>query len=297
MSAKSLTLFIGKVIAGALAYTVGILLGGMTATALGIQPPTLPPEVDAGNVGTILIAGSPLLVLALYAVNRELAGGWVARTAMLFFLSWIANTINNVIEAAVFSSYETGPWFSVINFTPAILLCAGVTAWLFTPRSTAPLTRATWQAFFSHFPRSQWAWRLPLAALLFMPVYYFFGLLVLPFVGNYYDQGAFGLTVPPLGILLGVLALRSLLFLLASLPIVVAWQGKRLDLILSLGIAHFVLVGLLYMLAATWMSPWLRTAHSLEILADSLVYVALLAWLLQSPRRQPQPQPLARVGV
>ena len=295
MSVKSLGLFLARVLAATLAFTLGMFLGGMTATLLKIQPPVLPPELDASAAGILLIATSPLLVLALVAVNHRLAGGWLVRSATLFLLSWIAYSVNNVIEAAVFTTYETASWFTVVNFLPALLLCAGVTAWLFTPQDPVPLTRATWRDFFARVPSGQWAWRLPVAVLIFMPVYYVFGLLVLPFVGEVYDQGIFGLTVPSLSTLLGVLALRSMLFFVASLPIVVAWQGGRLRLILSLGLAHFVLVGLLYMLAATWMSPSLRFAHSLEILADSLVYVAALVWLLSAPR--PQPQPLAPVGA
>ncbi|CAN5738515.1 hypothetical protein BH10CHL1_BH10CHL1_19910 [soil metagenome] len=40
---------------------------------------------------------SPLLVLALYFVGHELAG------------AWIADTLNNVIEAVIFSSFVTAP--------------------------------------------------------------------------------------------------------------------------------------------------------------------------------------------
>jgi hypothetical protein len=39
-------------------------------------------------------------------------------------------------------------------------------------------------------------------------------------------------------------------------------------------------VGLLYMLAGTWLPPSMRAIHSLEILADSFVHAAVLVWLL-----------------
>ena len=55
----------------------------------------------------------------------------MARGATLFWLTWIAYSVNNVIEATIFSSYETAPWFSIINFMPAVLFCTIVTAWLF----------------------------------------------------------------------------------------------------------------------------------------------------------------------
>lgn len=59
---------------------------------------------------------------------------------------------------------------------------------------------------------------------------------------------------------------------------------------MRLGFALFVLVGLLYMLAGTWLSPSMRIIHSLDILADSLVHTGILAWLLA---KDPMPQPHA----
>ena len=60
-----------------------------------------------------------------------------------------------------------------------------------------------------------------------MPIYYFFGLLVIPFTIEYYRQGLFGLQIPSLDQLLLILFVRSVLFFLACLPILVAWQNSR----------------------------------------------------------------------
>ncbi|MCB0110725.1 MAG: hypothetical protein KDE53_32625, partial [Caldilineaceae bacterium] len=227
-----------------------------------------------------LFAGSPLLVLAIYFVGQQVAGTWLARASALALLAWIAYVLNNVIEAVIFSSYVTSPWFNLIAFTPAVLLCAGVTAWLFPTRPGAHTFIHPWRTHFAQRTRSAWRWRLPLAAVSFMPIYYGFGLLVVPFVGDYYQQEAFGLAQPPLATLLGVLLLRSVLFAVACLPVIAMWQGTRLRLWLRLGFALFVMVGLLYMLAATWLPPQMRFIHSLEILADSFAHAGVLVWLL-----------------
>ena len=287
MSAKTFLLFVGKIVVCSLAFVLGLMGGGMMATALHLQAPQLPPEIDINSVTTLMLATSPLLILALYGVNRELAGGWPARSAMLFLLSWITYSVNNVIEAAVFTSYESASWFTVVNFIPALLLAAVTTAWLFPSPHSHKSFGAAWHEFFQQHPPNEWGWRLAMAALVFMPIYYLFGLMVVPFVGDYYQQGASGLTVPPLATLLLVLFVRSLLFLVACLPVIVAWQGRRLELFLSLGLALFVLVGLLYMLAGTWIAPHIRLAHSLEILADSLVYAGALVLLLTRPQPRP----------
>lgn len=280
MTPRVIFTFLGKLIFCVLAFVAGMLLGGIISSKTGLPAPTMPPGMDANRALMALLATSPLFVLALYLVGRKLAGGWLARTWMLALLAWIAYSVNNVIEAVVFSSYAMAPWFTLINFAPAVLLCAGVVAWLFPSRHGDQPLIASWRAYFQQRTANAWTWRLLLAAPLFMPVYYLFGLLVVPFVGDYYRQGAFGLAIPPLSTLLLVLFVRSVLFLVACLPVVIAWQGSARTLWLSLGLALFVLVGLIYMLMANWLPPAMRIIHALEILADSLVYAGALIWLL-----------------
>ncbi len=289
MTPKAIFVFLSKLILGGLAFSGGLMLGGMIASLSGLPTPTLPPEMNADRALLTMVATSPLLVLALYFVGRDLAGGWLARTGVLALLAWIAYTLNNVIEAVFFSSYATVPAFTLINFTPGVLLCAAVTAWLFPPRSRTASFLGAWQAHFAQRTGRAWRWRLLVAAVSFMPIYYGFGLLVVPFVGDYYEQGAFGLAVPPLATLLTVLLVRSVLFLVACLPVIVTWQGTKRTLWVSLGFALFVLVGLLYLLAGNWLPPTMRLIHSLEILADSFVHAGVLVWLLGRSTAQPTP--------
>lgn len=289
MKPKVVFIFLAKLLICALTFVVGMMIGGMLTAMASLPAPTPPPEMDANTTMQIMFASSPLLVLALYFVGRELAGGWFVRTGMLALLAWIAYTLNTVIEGIFFSSYVTEPWFNLLTFTPPILLCAGATAWLFPARNHGASLLHTWRTHFQQRTASAWTWRLLVAAVSFMPIYYFFGTLVVPFVGDYYQQGAFGLAVPPLSTLLAVLLLRSILFFVACLPVVVAWQGSKWTLWLSLGFALFVLVGLIYMLAGTWLPPSMRVIHSLEILADSFVHAGALVWLL-AKARVPQTQ-------
>ena len=284
---KSIVIFLGKLLVSTFAFILGMIVGGIVTTAIGMQPPTLPPEIDGDAVGMLMFATSPLLVLALYFVNRELAGGWLARSLMLFLLSWIAYSVNNALEAAIFTNYETGSWFTIVSFAPALFFCAVAVASLFPAHGSTKSLAAIWHDFFQQFTIRQWAWRMALAATIFMPIYYLFGLLVVPFVGEYYQQGGGGLNLPSLSVLLSILFARSLLFLVATLPIVIVWQGGRLPLVFRLGFALFVMVGLIYMLIAGWIAPNIRLIHSLEILADSLVYAGALAWLLFN-RHTPQ---------
>jgi hypothetical protein len=214
--------------------------------------------------------------LVLIGLSGAIAGSFWARTLMLASLIWIANSLNNQIEASYFGNMASGFWFVIISALLPSLLVAATIAWLFPPASKEISFVAAAKSFFSRYSLSSWLWRLGLGAVLFMPIYYFFGLLVIPFTIEYYRQGLYGLQVPPLHQLLVILFIRSVLFFLACLPILITWQRSGRTLILYLGLALFYFVGLQPLLIANWM-PWsLRLPHLLEILADELVY----AWAL-----------------
>jgi hypothetical protein len=100
-----------------------------------------------------------------------------------------------------------------------------------------------------------------------------------PFVIDYYRQGALWWRIPPVDVILRTQLLRSLLFLGASLPVILLWAGSRRRLILALGLAHAAMVGLNGLSQAYWMPSVPRVLHSLEITADSFAYALVLVWL------------------
>jgi hypothetical protein len=121
---------------------------------------------------------------------------------------------------------------------------------------------------------------LALAVLAFPVIYLAFGSVVGPFVIDAHRAGAFGLKLPGVGEMISTQFVRSALFLLASVPALVLWRGPRLRLVAALGLAHYVFVGLFGMLQALWLPTSLRVLHGTELLADSLVYAAVLVLLL-----------------
>jgi hypothetical protein len=163
------------------------------------------------------------------------------------------------------------------------LLFAAVTALLFRPAVQGASFRASASRFFSGHSTGQWAWRLGAAVCAFPLIYLAFGMMVSPIVVSYYRQARFGLTLPGGGVIVLVQFLRSSLFLLASLPLLMAWSGSRCRLSVTLGLTFYVLVGLFSMIQSYWLAPALQIAHNLEIFADSMVY-ALALTLLLAPR-------------
>jgi hypothetical protein len=241
--------------------------------------------MDAASAGMYMILESPLLALVLIGLSRSIAGSFWARTLMLASLTWISNSLNNQIEASYFGSLASGFWFTNLTFLPPSLLVAAVVAALFPPISKENfLSKA--RSFFSRYTASAWIWRLGLGAVIFMPIYYFFGLLVMPFTIEYYRQGLYGLQIPPLSQLLVILFIRSVFFFLACFPILIAWQSSNRNLVFYLGLALFYLVGFQALMIANWM-PWgLRLPHLLEILADEFVYAFALLLLFRGMKQK-----------
>jgi hypothetical protein len=149
---------------------------------------------------------------------------------------------------------------------------SGAAARLFAPR---PARHAPEVAF----SERGWLLRLALAWATFPMIYLAFGKLVEPLVMDVYRQGLLEMTAPTWGQIIPMQMLRSALLLAAMVPLIRRWNRAPRALWLCLSAAFFLLTGGFYMLQAYWMPVGFRLAHSLEMLADALVYAALLVML------------------
>jgi hypothetical protein len=284
MNIKQLLIDLGKLILCGIAFAVGVIAGGMVATLLRLPSPSMPEGMDPATAGVVLMLEGPLFALALAVIARGLTGGFLTRAFVLSLFAWIPYTVNTQLEAAIFSTMANSFWFSIVDFLVPSILCGAAVAFLFPPDRRGTGLIESFKSFFSQRTAAAWLWRLGVAAVAFMPIYYFFGMLVVPFTAEYYRQNMYGLTMPGLDQILVVLFVRSVLFLIACLPVIVMWRESRSSLFFRLGLALFILVGLLYMLAAYWMPVSVRLPHSLEILADEFVYAGALVMLLMPGR-------------
>ncbi|HEX9331391.1 MAG TPA: hypothetical protein VF896_05860 [Anaerolineales bacterium] len=270
-----------------LLFFIGFIPGSQLATWIGLPMPDMPIGADQSTVAQYTLLGSLILALGLGAIARGLSGKFFSRWLILFFFTWIAYGVNNYFEAAIFSTMSAASLYAVVLYFPAALLCSAVVVWLF-PLDTQPASFfAQARTFFAGRSISSWAWRLLAAFLAFPVAYYLLGSLIAPIVLPYYIQGTNQLRLPGWDQILPVLALRSLLFLLVCLPILIAWKLSDRRLFLTLGLVLFILVGGLSMWEAYWLAPVLRVTHSLEIFADEMIYAGALILLLRRHITQP----------
>ena len=281
MEIKKFFTNLGKLLLCSIAFILGVIAGGVIVALLGLEPPPMPESVDGELAFLILMLESPLLALVLILIARRLGGGLLTRAVSLSFFSWVVYTLNTTIESLAFTSMTTeGALFTTLSFLPASIFCGIATAWLFPSREKGRGPVELVKSFFSSRSNKAWVWRIAVALVIFIPIYLIIGSLVAPYSAQYFQESMYGLIQPSQEEMLLVLAVRSLLFLLACLPIIMLWQGSRISLFINLGFALFVLVGLIYMLGAYYMPILVRLPHTLEILVDSFAYACVLTILL-----------------
>lgn len=264
----------------AVAYTLGSILGGVLVTALSLEMPRFPGELDPTLQGMLLIPAGLVFALGLAAMATGLAGRWWERWAVLSIFLFGINGIGNGIETTIFTTLG-GSVGAAVGFLPPAALCALVVALLFPAPSEISLARKT-SDFFAQWNPASLAGRLLLAVLAFPIIYFLFGMIVAPIVTPYYAELEF-LKIPAMSTLVPVLHLRSALILLVTLPVVIGWTGSRRGLIFGLGLGNATAVGLGGLVQVTFFPAVLRWVHGIEILADGIVYAWILA-LLFMPR-------------
>jgi hypothetical protein len=276
-------------------FFIGFIPGGQLATMMGLPAPEMPMGADPAIVGQYTILTSLILALGLALLARGLSGNFLSRWLILFSFTWIAYGVNTYFEALIFSTLSAASLYAIVLYLPASLLCAAAVAWLFPPAIKAEGFLARARTFFASYSAGSWIWRLVAAFLAFPVAYYIFGRLISPIVLPYYLQGSNELALPGWNQILPVLAIRSAFFLLACLPILIAWNFSNRRLFLTLGLALFILVGGIAMIQAYWLPMVLRVTHGLEIFADEVVYTAALVLLLRphvAPNKAQQQIPL-----
>jgi hypothetical protein len=280
MKSTSWPHYLWKVPVCGLLFFIGFIPGNWLTAWIGLPTPVMPAGADQAIVAQYTLLGSLILAVGLSALARGLSTGFLSRWLILFFFSWIAYGVNNYFEAAIFTTMGAASLYSVVLYIPALLLCSAAVAWLFPPEAQGANFFAQARAFFAGRAIGSWSWRLPAGYLAFPLAYLIFGTLIAPIVIPYYQQDTSQLALPGWNLILPVLALRSLLFLLVCLPILIAWRLSNGRLFLILGLTLFILVGGLGMLSAYWLASVLRVTHTLEIFADEIVYAGLLMLLL-----------------
>jgi hypothetical protein len=235
--------YIWRVPLCAFAYMAGAMASAGLVSRIGMKLPPIPEQANEQMMGLCLLISSCVLAIGVGQLARRIRARYWVRCLILATLTYVCIGLNTPIEAAIFTNIGGMRTMVIFSLLPCLLF-GGVTALLFKPSGKAE--PFGWQVshFFSGGSMQKWAWRLAAAVCAFPVIYWTFGMMVAPWVIEYYKQGQFGLTLPG-----------------------------------QLGFAFFVLVGLFGMIQTYWLGPVLLVLHTVEILVDSVVYAGVLALL------------------
>ena len=261
------------------AYVVGAMGGGALVAALGMPLPEIPEQANEQIMGQLLFVASLALAVGLAPLSRRIQGAYWQRWLMLAALCYVCLGVTTPLEAAIFTTLGGMASIPVVTALPCLLFAA-VMALLFKPAERGDTFLVNARRFFQDRGTREWTWRFGAAICAFPVIYWTFGMMVAPFVIEYYKQGQFGLTAPNAGVIVLAQLARSSLFLAGTLPILMMWTGSRRQLIAALGVAFYVLVGLFGMIQGYWLAPILQVLHNSELFADSVVYALALSLLL-----------------
>jgi hypothetical protein len=271
--------YIGKICLCAFSTVFGTMLGGVLSRALHLEQPKLPVPLNPQLLGILCLVGGFMLSFFLTMWLPQLPVNRRTRFIVIawFVFAWMG--INNTIEALIFTTIGGGPTIITTMLLQSIFV-SGAVALLFGPRQRGESFSGAVRRLFDSRTAAQWTVCLLLMVLAFPVVYFFFGMPVGLMFAKVYQQQSFNLQLPTLNVLIGVQFIRSLIALLAVLPVLAIWAGSRQRFAWMFGLNLFVVAGLYGLIQAYWM-PWaLRSVHLVELFLDSMVYAWLVAVLL-----------------
>lgn len=262
---------LGRIVLAAGAYFLGQSIAWPLLGATSLKPPNIPSAASPERTAAWFVASTVLIASAVLPIAARIHGRRMARWAVLAALIYFLHTAGTAIELTVFTRFEGQAYLAVAGIVPA-LACGLVSSRI---NHAPPEFRSNLRT------GGSMAWRLTVSWLAYPFVYFLFGSLIIPFVLDDYMDESSMLVIPPPGVLLGVLGIRSMILLLPSIAVIERWQGSRVRLWLSLGWAHAALVGLAGLIMPNAiLSPTLRLVHAVEITASSFAYAGILVLIL-----------------
>lgn len=287
---KYVTAALFKGIAACVAGFMGITIGGMAASSLGISAPALPPEFDQSLILLLYMIVWFSASVITGELFKRMGQNFLERFLCIFLFIYMIQNFLQTLEQIIFTTTVSFKFGVVFYLFPSLLISLAV-ALLWKPANSGSSILKEWPVFWGRRPGKSWLWRIAVAWLAYPVIYYAVGSSISRIVAPYYQDPSLnlGLTLPHWKVIVGMQLIRGLLFLLPVLPVIILWKGKTSSLGIWLGFAIFVQVATL-MLLAYWLPPVLRITHAFELTVDSFLQAFVYAKLLY-PGNKIEPVP------
>jgi hypothetical protein len=265
-----------------LVFATGLIASRLFVYKLGLRIPRLPQQADESTAVYYLLAGSLLLAWGFFILVKGIGGSTKVKFLITLFFLLLSFAIGITIESAIYSTIESYNLTIILLVFPAVLF-ALVASMITSKKQVQDSSTVNIMAYFAQRPFGVWIRKIMLAIVVFPVIYFLFGIIASPFVVAYYETIE-GLNIPDTGTIISIQLIRSVLFLVSTIPIIIYWEKSKASLVISLGVSFFVMVFAYDMYLAIAMPIELVLIHGIEIAADSFIYSWLLVKLL-SPKK------------
>ncbi len=215
------------------------------------------------------------LLLSVYLVwlQGEMRLSFHGLAAVLWLSLFIVGSFSNMVEGYFFTNvFESELMFLMGGVF--MLFFSGVQAViasLILEKGESRL-RERLAEFVAGADAFGWFKRIAVGTLSYFPVYFFFGMLVSPFVMPYYSDPSLGLMVPPFTVIIPVEILRGFLYVATLIPMAASLEDDRRTNALAFAGIMFIAGAFIPLLADQGLPPQIIPYHLTEIFADSAVY-------------------------
>jgi len=239
--------------------------------------------IDPSIVLLSLFIGGILIAMVVGAVSVRLTLPIGPRIGVLFLTVYMFSYLIAAPETALFTtmsfSFQVFILFQhlLLNLVLAVLI-----GFLFTPENISTELINEVKSYFAKRSGKNWLWRFALAAVLFFPIYYFFGWVFSPITVPFYNRPelGLGLVIPSFEVWLPVEILRGLIYAITMIPILAVFRMPKWRLGLWMGLILAVVGAVVpQLINASWPLP-LRIGHGVEMVLDSFTQGLMTAWLL-----------------
>ncbi|MEM4718982.1 MAG: hypothetical protein QW330_02885 [Nitrososphaerota archaeon] len=195
----------------------------------------------------------------------------------LYVVMFLSNIVEAYFFTTIFSRVEV--LAAAIIMPIPITLAEAAMAAIILPAGDRSLLNLI-RSHLSSRNAGSWAWRIAVSAVAYLLVYFFFGMLIYPFVAEYYSDSTLGLRVPGFELIVPLEILRGLLYVAALFPIIASLSSDHKSSFIAVFLMLFLVGGFIPLLSRPSIPPEILPFHTLEILADSLVYGFILSKIL-----------------
>jgi len=256
-----------------LALLAGVVAIFATQAGLAFLTPATPGHVPAAGDLVGVLLSNALTAAMLLVLARRLPGP-AAQRALLLFVIWGGIQANSLSELLLFDIGITrAQTIGLMAYGLAqAAAAAAALGWLTVPRGhdTTPAAVPVRPG------------RLAIAPPLYVVCYLGAGMLVWPFIADYYQARP----MPSLGPVVALQVVRGLAFGAIVFLIAQRCDGGRLERAVVAGLTLAVLGGAAPLVMPNPLMPAaIRLAHLFEVVPSIFAFAAILAWALVRPRR------------